>query len=115
MSQLPITDTFGSYLVDERRFSPYTARCYGADLRQYIEHLISETGIEINQEAEEAELRRHQAGGAGEVAGSVGPKTLTAVICEADADLIRGFLEHLSEKEYSPATMARKMSPLSSS
>jgi integrase/recombinase XerC len=114
MSQLPITDSFGSYLVDERRFSPYTARCYGADLRQYIEHLIAETGIEINIEAEEAELRRHQAGGSGEVAGSVGPKTLTAVICGADADLIRGFLEHLAEKEYSPATLARKIATLRS-
>jgi len=114
MFSLPITDAFGSYLVDERRFSPYTARCYGADLRQYVEHLIADTGIEMNTEAEQAELRRHQAGGNGEVAGNVGPKTLTAVICGADADLIRGFLEHLSEKDYSPATMARKIATLRS-
>lgn len=114
MSQLPITDTFGSYLVDERRFSPYTARCYGADLRQYIEHLQSETGIEIDAEAEQAELGKRQAGGNGSVAGTVGHKTLTGVICEADADLIRGFLEHLAEKEYSPATMARKIATLRS-
>jgi len=113
MSSLPITESFGSYLVDERRFSPYTARCYGADLRQYIEHLMAETGINPNEADETAELRRRQAPGA-DVAGSVGPQTLTGVICAADADLIRGFLEHLSEKEYSPATMARKIATLRS-
>ena len=39
MSTLPITDAFSSYLMDERHFSPYTARCYGADLRQFVERL----------------------------------------------------------------------------
>ena len=76
MSSLPITESFGSYLVDERRFSPYTARCYGADLRQYIEHLMAETGINPNPSDETAELRRRQAPGA-DVAGSVGPQTRT--------------------------------------
>mgnify|MGYP003662110176 CR=1 FL=1 len=61
MSSLPITESFGSYLVDERRFSPYTARCYGADLRQYIEHLMAETGINPNPSDETAELRRRHA------------------------------------------------------
>ena len=36
MSSLPITDAFASYLTDERHFSPYTALCYGADLRQFV-------------------------------------------------------------------------------
>ncbi len=114
MSSLPITELFGSYLVDERRFSPYTARCYGADLRQYIEHLQAETGIDIDENAEKSELNRRQSGGNGDVAGSVGPRTLTGIICGADADLIRGFLEHLASKEYSPATMARKIATLRS-
>ena len=119
MSSLPITESFGSYLVDERRFSPYTARCYGADLRQFIEHLTAETGIEPIPDAEAKELRRLQAGSDtgdsnGHVAGTVGPKTLTSIICNADADLIRGFLAHLAEKEYSPATMARKIATLRS-
>lgn len=114
MSSLPLTDSFGSYLVDERRFSPYTARCYGADLRQFIEHLIAETGIEPNPASEGDELRRRQTPGGGAVAGSLGPETLTGVICSADADLIRGFLEQLAEKQYSPATMARKIATLRS-
>jgi len=114
MSSLPITDSFGSYLVDERRFSPYTARCYGADLRQYIEHLMAETGIEPSPAAEAEELRRRQTPGSAAVAGSVGPQTLTGIICSADAELIRGFLGQLAEKQYSPATMARKIATLRS-
>ena len=34
MTTLPIIAGFTSYLMDERHFSHYTARCYGADLRQ---------------------------------------------------------------------------------
>ena len=36
---LPIVKTFTEYLLDERHFSQYTSRCYGADLRQYVEYL----------------------------------------------------------------------------
>ena len=53
MSTLPITEAFAAYLTDERHFSAYTARCYGADLRQFIEHLVQETGIEPDRAAEE--------------------------------------------------------------
>jgi len=38
MSQhLPLVEQFLTYLTDERHFSPYTSRCYGLDLRQFIE------------------------------------------------------------------------------
>jgi integrase/recombinase XerC len=40
MNSLPLIDAFLSYLTDERHFSPYTARCYGADLRQYVGYLV---------------------------------------------------------------------------
>ena len=35
----PLLGEFQDYLKHERHFSPYTARCYSADLRQYFEHL----------------------------------------------------------------------------
>jgi len=35
----PLISQFVNYLRYERHFSPYTARCYGADLRQYAEYL----------------------------------------------------------------------------
>ena len=31
---LPVVQEFLHYLLDDRHFSPYTARCYAVDLRQ---------------------------------------------------------------------------------
>lgn len=109
MATLPVTERFASYLVDERRFSPYTARCYGADLRQFIEFLTVQSGLEIVASTEQAELDRRESGNAGEPS-----RSLSTVLLDADADLIRRFLEHLSQKEYSAATMARKIATLRS-
>ncbi len=116
MSTLPITTAFTKYLIDERHFSPYTARCYGADLRQYVEYLSDENGIELNEAQEEEALRRRSgpSGGPENVAGSIQPPTVTKLISGADADLIRGFLAHLGEHQYSAATMARKIATLRS-
>jgi integrase/recombinase XerC len=126
MSTLPITDAFAAYLIDERHFSPYTARCYGADLRQFVEFLASEHKVQIDaaREAEALKQRQDQvqAGGGKKpaapsnngVAGSISPSSLTRLIIHANADLIRGFLNHLGEQHYSAATMARKIATLRS-
>ncbi len=120
---LPLTDAFTSYLSDERHFSPYTARCYGADLRQYIEYLTGEHHISINPDREReafnrrAESARAASGGAetrAAIAGSIAPGTVTALLMAANADSIRAFLAHLGEQHYSAATMARKIATLRS-
>jgi len=113
MTSLPITESFGAYLTDERHFSPYTARCYGADLRQFIEYLIDESGNDIDRAQEELAFKQASEGTNG-VAGSTATNTHTATICGADADLIRAYLSSLSEQNYSPATMARKIATLRS-
>jgi len=127
MSTLPITDAFSKYLMDERHFSPYTARCYGADLRQFVEFLTGENGIELNpaKEAESFRQREEQVTAAGGkkpgpaapnsgVAGTISPTTITRIIMTANADLIRSFLANLGEQHYSAATMARKIATLRS-
>jgi integrase/recombinase XerC len=115
MSNLPITEAFSKYLTDERDFSPYTARCYGADLRQFVQFLAGENGLEIDESKESAAFRRRvEQSGKGNVAGSIEPKTVTGLICTASADLIRDFLAHLTEQMYSAATMARKIATLRS-
>lgn len=111
MTTLPITQSFAGYLTDERHFSPYTARCYGADLRQFIEYLVDEAGMPIDQANEELAFKaRTDTGAIPMVKGS----THTQTICEADADLIRAYLGFLGEQNYSPATMARKIATLRS-
>lgn len=120
-SPLPLVNAFLAYLTDERHFSPYTARCYGADLRQFVEFLSDELSITIDDAAErkafdlqQAEAARNQ-GQAPKVAGSIGPgSTITSVLCGIDPDLIRKYLAHLGDQQYSPATMARKIATLRS-
>ncbi len=113
-----IVEAFLSYLLDDRHFSPYTARCYGVDLRQYVEHLAETLGIELDLEHEAAafELRRRNPVDAGtdEKAGAVLPKSVTKSMLEADTTIIRGFLAKLDEHNYSAATLARKIATLRS-
>ena len=114
-SPLPIVQSFLDYLTDERHFSPYTARCYGADLRQFVEQLTASLGIEIDEAAERSVFEKaRDTVGVADVAGSIGPNTVTKHIVGADADTIRDFLQHLADQNYSAATMARKIATLRS-
>lgn len=101
---LPIVQNFLDYLVDERHFSPYTSRCYGLDLRQFTEFLCEEFGIDINAANETAAVS--------DSAARQG--TLTGLILAADVERIRSFLTWMSERDYSSATMARKIATLRS-
>lgn len=120
MSSIAMTEAFQSYLADERHFSPYTARCYGADLRQFIEHLTTEFGIELSADKEREAFQKRCEWAASRTATSspivatLPPQTVTQIICQASADVIRKFLAFLGEQEYSTATMARKIATLRS-
>ncbi len=97
--EVPVINQFLDYLRLERHFSPYTARCYGADLRQFAEFLTNEAEAESDS------------------AGNGGAATIERVqttMTTADALLIRRFLAHLDEFEYSASTMARKIATLRS-
>jgi len=114
---LPIVEEFLSHLLDDRHFSPYTARCYGVDLRQYIDYICDECAVNATtqQEADEFERRRARSGaGEEDVVGSLGVTTATAKMCEADVEFIRGFLNFIDSKKYASATMARKIATLRS-
>ncbi|MAB82102.1 MAG: tyrosine recombinase [Phycisphaerae bacterium] len=111
---LPIIAGFLEYLLDERHFSPYTARCYGVDLRQYVEYLTDEHSLTVDLAQEGEAWNRVSGGNHSDVVATVGPPTLTTFMIEADVTRIRGFLAHLSESNYSAATMARKIATLRS-
>ena len=117
---IPIVDEFLHYLLDERHFSPYTARCYGVDLRQYVEYITEELNVHTSPQQEADALRRrlerrNGSGGDSEhIVATLGATTITAVMLDADVAAIRKFLENLAEQNYSPATMARKIATLRS-
>lgn len=117
MSMLPIVDAFQRYLTDERHFSPYTAKCYGADLAQYVAYLSDELNVPVDDARETEALAQRQRAAApesGQIAGKITPTTITGAVCQADTDSIRAYLAHLSDQQYSPATMARKIATLRS-
>jgi integrase/recombinase XerC len=105
--QTTLIDQFVDYLRFERHFSPYTARCYGADLRQYAEHLTTTQGQDSPQQD-----HGHPAEGDGQGA-SQGPQ-INHAIASADPIVIRNFLVYLDSLGYSPATVARKIATLRS-
>ncbi len=134
---IPIVEEFVNYLRFERHFSPYTARCYGADLRQYVEHIARPL---ISGSAAAAPAIPAPAGQVNESGNFVFPAVAAAAptatvpppdvnghlpleehapeiqirIKAADAMGIRGFLSHLDGFGYSPATTARKIATLRS-
>ncbi len=105
---IPMLDEFVSYLKFERHFSPYTARCYGADLKQYGEYLAQKIG----QSATNTTLGIMPSDPANDDA--VLAQEVSAEILRADAMTVRGFLAHLDNFGYSPATTARKIATLRS-
>lgn len=101
-----LVEQFVNYLKFERHFSPYTARCYEADLRQYVEFLDPEAQ---RVPAAEAEIEGGEA-----VSDEVAPTGIDGRMLAADAMVIRRFLAHLDNFGYSPATTARKIATLRS-
>ena len=110
---VPIITTFLEYLLEERAFSAYTGRCYGVDLRQYLVWITEEQNLTLDIPAESSAWQRF-AQGEKEVAGHVGPETITEHLVNADTEYLRSFLAYLAESSYSPATMARKIATLRS-
>ncbi|MEM7681110.1 MAG: tyrosine recombinase XerC [Planctomycetota bacterium] len=136
---LSLTEQFVHYLRHERHFSPYTARCYGADLRQLVEFLTGQIKGGATAEATDD-------AGWPDVVGRVGPagtatptpsaeiepsgasaesqdtpkseaevaQALDKTLRHADTVLVRSFLAHLDGYGYSPATTARKVATLRS-
>lgn len=112
--RMALLDSFSSYLADERHFSPYTARCYGADLRQFVDYLCTSQRLSVHEQRDHAAFEKYAAARQPGAAFPSGSGTVTDAMCGANADLIRGFLAHLGDQQYSAATMARKIATLRS-
>jgi integrase/recombinase XerC len=107
-----IIEQFLNYLKYEKRFSEHTAKCYGADLGQYGEFLVSRAGHD-SAGGDGLSLESHH----GETATAVAVRPdqkLDQLLIAADVNEARGYLAHLSAKGYSKATIARKLATLRS-
>ena len=103
---------FLDYLNFERHFSKYTAKCYSADLKQFGEFLVSasETSHMDNEPFSSSD---HQGDSATAVATPVQQK-VDELLLSTGTDSVRAYLAFLNEKQYSKATIARKLATLRS-
>jgi len=114
MIEVSLISEFLNYLSFERHFSPHTAKCYAADLKQFCEHLSGG-----------AAPPRDAGSGTPAYAGGYGgePSTNTATVVSTDmkqkliamdTEQIRRYLTHLGKLDYSKSTIARKLATLRS-
>ena len=115
MKDSAITQEFLSYLQFEKRFSEHTAKCYGADLEQFSDFLLSrsEGAASAGQPAAAAAVESDQGG----TAAAVATQTQTNIdqcLLATDVNVIRAYLALLTDRQYSKATIARKLATLRS-
>ncbi|NQT02151.1 MAG: tyrosine-type recombinase/integrase, partial [Planctomycetes bacterium] len=103
---------FLDYLTYERRFSEHTAKCYGADLAQFSEFLLN-ASESSHLDTEPISPAGHQGGTATAVAAPV-KQNVDELLLSAGTDAVRAYLAFLNEKQYSKATIARKLATLRS-
>jgi len=125
-----LIEQFVDYLTHERQFSPYTARCYEADLRQYVDFLLNRHDgdtadassaatenpyprLEKPDTSGEANGAR-QSNGSAKTDASPSIDTIDRRLTDAGAMTVRAFLGQLDQLGYSAATTARKIATLRS-
>jgi len=114
MEDSAIIQEFLNYLKFEKRFSEHTAKCYGADLLQFGEFLISyHSHLPTGEPISSSPIRSEQGGTTSAVAVESKPK-LDQLLISAQIDAVRAYLAFLNEKQYSKSTIARKLATLRS-
>ncbi len=112
MENSHIVQDFLNYLSFEKRFSEHTAKCYGADLRQFCEFLAgAPEGTFSNAKSTSS---AHQQGGSVTAVKEYTDTDLDELFVTVDVDSIRSYLAFLNEKQHSKATLARKLATLRS-
>lgn len=113
MAECAMTQEFLNYLKFEKHFSDYTARCYGADLEQFVDFLHGQgTDDHASPGTESYGTWNADSGG---VATAIKTETkVEELILTADVNLIRRFMTALADKQYCKSTTARKLATLRS-
>jgi len=111
MEESTIIQKFLDYLKYERRFSEHTAKCYGADLTQFRDFL---SGVSDGHSEDGGGISfDHHDGPATAVATKV-HVNIDQLLLTTGTDSVRAYLAFLNEKQYSRATIARKLATLRS-
>ena len=113
MEDSAIVQEFINYLKFEKRFSEHTAKCYGADLEQFKEFLVSRSD---DSQVSSADMfsATHQQGGSATALATQTKADIDQMILSIDVNAVRLYMALLNEKRYSKATVARKLATLRS-
>lgn len=112
MSETTLIDEFLNYLRFERHFSPHTAKCYAADLHQFVEFLGGPAGTQGPTSSTAS--GQPAAGGAVLAAPTRSQVDAREVLKGVQTEDVRRFLAFLTDREYSKSTTARKLATLRS-
>jgi integrase/recombinase XerC len=119
MEDSSIIQDFLNYLQFEKLFSPHTAKCYGVDLLQFGDFLTGGSDTGHN----EGDVLGSGDAGSPRFAGEAGTATAVAtrpkvdvnrMLSSADVNSVRSYMAGLNDKQYSKATIARKLATLRS-
>jgi integrase/recombinase XerC len=118
MEDSVIIQDFLNYLQFEKRFSPHTAKCYGVDLIQFGDFLTSHSEGSTpagDMHGSSDALGHSDSGTATATAVETHTKVdIDQLLSSADVNSIRGYMVVLNDKQYSKATIARKLATLRS-
>ncbi len=115
MEEVTIVKEFLYYLKFERRFSEHTAKCYNADIGQFAEFLVGfSEQAQSDVEPEPLQLAGSEQAGSATAVVTKTEQSLEQLLLLTQTDAVRTYLAHLNQKQYSKATIARKLATLRS-
>lgn len=106
-----VVQDFLNYLKFEKRFSEHTAKCYGADLTQFSAFLADSSGRGLGA-AEPISLSQRE--GSATAVATQTESGIDQLLLTTDINTVRGYLAFLNDRQYSKATIARKLATLRS-
>ncbi len=116
-----ITEDFLGYLKHEKHFSVHTAKCYGADLTQFVEFVVAnssegspEQGGLSHGEANPSNPWSAQRGGTATALQTQTETKVEQMILGIDVNAVRKYMANLNQQQYSKSTIARKLATLRS-
>ena len=114
MSNAPIIQEFLSYLNYEKHFSSHTAKCYGADLEQFVGFLSEQAGPASGADGGSDANPWDSANAGGTATQTETGVDINTALIGADISTIRRYMAALSRQQYSKSTTARKLATLRS-
>ncbi len=118
MKDCSIVQDFLGYLEHEKHFSLHTAKCYGADLKQFSEFVTGRCQ-QASAGHEDASHHDHspwsaQSSGTATAVQTQTETKLEQLLLAIDPNIVRSYMAQLNQQQYSKSTVARKLATLRS-